>query len=57
MQKRNRISSVGGGEQTDADRQLLAQLLAKFGYCVRIGNDKVPNKNRRERYVEYWEES
>ena len=53
---RNRISAVGGGEQSDADRMQLAQLLAKFGYCVRIGNDKVPNKNRRERYVEYWEE-
>lgn len=57
MQKRNRISSVGGGEQSDADRMQLAQLLAKCGYCVRIGNDKVPNKNRRERYVEFWEES
>lgn len=56
MQKRNRISAVGGGEQTDADRMMLAQLLAKCGYCVRIGNDKVPNKNRRERYVEFWEE-
>lgn len=56
MKERIRIEVVRGGEQTDADRLQLVQLLAKCGYTVRLVKEKTRNGGVYKRYVEYWEE-
>lgn len=53
------IRNVRGGtvRWSEEDRLLLANLLVKAGYSVRIGHRLIPGdaKGKKEYIVEYWE--
>lgn len=54
------IRNIRGGTAglNEEDRLLIAKLLIKAGYSVRIGHQVIPGnaKGKKEYIVEYWEE-
>lgn len=63
MEKRQRIYSVrkGSVQWNEDDRLTLVNILAKAGYCVRIGRCPLEGQEEKKNatyqyYVEYWEE-
>ena len=44
------------GKINDEDRNTLVCLLAKAGYAVRIGKEKLEGKRQTVYFVEYWRE-
>lgn len=53
---RNRIENLLG-KLNDEDRNMMAGLLIKAGYAVRIGKEVPEGKRAARYYIEYWEES
>ena len=51
-----KIQNQKHGNLSEADRLELAGLLAKAGYLVRIGKEKLPGKPTAKfiHYVEFW---
>jgi len=56
--KRQRIYTMNGAKVNDNDRLELANMLVKFGYCVKIGKERPQGKTTGAftYYVEYWSE-
>ena len=54
MQK-TKIKAAKGYKLDEADRLELVRLLAKAGYAVRLGREKVGVKSAVEHFVEFWE--
>ena len=52
---RNRIENILG-KLNDEDRSILAGILIKAGYAVKIGKTVPEGKKAAKYYVEYWEE-
>ena len=48
-----RIQPQLTGSLNEQDRLLLAQLLVKAGYTVRLGKDKKPKSNNYIQFIEY----
>ena len=55
MEGRKRIENILG-KLNDEDRAVLASLLIKAGYAVKIGKEVPEGKKASRYYVEYWEE-
>lgn len=53
--KRSRINNLLG-KLNDEDRNLLVCLIAKAGYAVRIGKERLDGRKQAMYYVEFWEE-
>lgn len=53
---KQRITCTGVGTFNAEDRVAIAQILVKAGYTVRIGKEKLPNKNTTTYFVEFWGE-
>ena len=53
-EKRHRIYAMKNGTFNTEDRVNIAALLAKAGYCVKIGKEKP--KSTWIYFVEFWEE-
>jgi len=55
MEGRNRIYNYLG-KINDDDRNALASLLIKCGYCAKIGKERPDGKGKNMYFVEYWKE-
>ena len=49
-------SQIRTPRMLDDERVQLCSLLIKAGYTVRITTVKSPNKNTKEKVIEFWEE-
>ncbi len=56
-QARQRIYSIKNNGLNEQDRLDLVRMLAKAGYAVKVGREKIGKSSSYSYYVEFWEES
>ena len=55
---RTRLYAQNGNKWSEEDRNEIAKLLVKLGYCVKIGRERPQGKSQGTYiyFVEYWNE-